>query len=213
MEIYFVRHGATRANKRHVYQSPAEPLSDAGSRDVAKLVRTVAELQPTHLYSSDYTRARQTADYLSYATNLEVQWQPVMRELGYPEALLGHAHASFATLRYGWQWYFNNVSLATQHGAESRQDFIARVQAARTFLESHAPTDRIVVVSHSFFINAFVEHMCRTAPEPWWRAVPRALNVFLTDNTGLTHMQYESAPTNACGWKLISFDSIKHLGA
>jgi broad specificity phosphatase PhoE len=213
MDIYFVRHGETYANARHRYQPPQEPLSDKGVRDVAKLVRTVQELQPTHLYTSTYARARETASYLSYATELEAVWHEHVHELEYPDYMIGKRHFSLLTIVYGLSWFVGLPFIARMRGAESRHDFFVRIKTAQGFLAANHEEDAVVVVvSHSFFINGFLMHLCRDTPTKLWQAMPYSLRVLKTKNTGITHVRYNSsAAENTCAWEVVSYDQGMHL--
>lgn len=211
MDIYFVRHAETAANARKRFQAPNEPITDKGSRDVAKLVHIIERLEPTHLYTSPYKRARQTADYLSYATSKEARWLELVHELEYPEYMLGKRHYSLATAWYGLRWFFNAKSVTVGVVAETRTHFFTRLMATRTFFANHhALEDKIVVVSHSFFINGFVMHLCKNRPMRLWETIPHAFRVLRAKNTGVTHVRYTSENGNG-RWQLISLDEGTHL--
>ncbi len=213
MDIYFVRHGETAANAARRYQPPTEVLSDKGVRDVAKLVRTVQEISPTHLYTSTYARARETARYLGYATELEPEWHEHVHEVSYPDIMLGRRHYSLATCFFGLAWFLNIPWLKRLAGVETRHDFFTRIKMTQQFFEeNHDDADVILVVSHSFFINSFVMHLCREHPMQLWHVVPHVFRVLRSKNTGLTHIRYSPTNTkNVCSWELISFDQGTHL--
>lgn len=212
MDLYFVRHGATHANLAKRHQAPNEPLSDTGTRDVAKLVRTIQELEPTHLYTSHFTRARQTAHYLSYATGLEAEWIEDVSEIRYPEYMHGKRRHSLSTLWYGIQWFQNAEHLEADPVAESRREFFARVKRAQAFFAAqHTEGDRVVVVSHSFFINAFIVHLCRDEPLAFWRAAPYLKRILMTRNTGITHVRHLPNADVSCGWQLVCHNNTEHL--
>lgn len=211
MDVYFVRHGETVPNAAHRYQKPNELLSDSGSRDVAKLVHHIAALKPTHLYTSHFQRARQTADYLSYATDLQTERVDYLHELYRPEYLYGRSHFGLSSAWYILGWFFGFLENPDDSRVETRREFSERILQARTVLEGHDKDVKIVAVSHSVFINFFVAHACQNKPLSFWQAIPRLLKIFRTENTGVTHMRYNPAEDGVCGWQLVSYNGASHL--
>jgi len=212
MDLYIVRHGQTKANTRHIYQRPNEPITREGSAEIARLVRTVTELQPTHLYTSHFARARQTAHYLSYATELEAQWLPLVSELYPPEHLFGKRHYGLTSLVYLLRWFFHALKKGVEEKAETRAEFTKRLFDAREFFEAHEDADRIVVVTHSVFANFFVAHLCTNRELSVWRAVPLFLKIVWYENAGITHVEYQrSDDARRCGWRMRSFNQHQHL--
>lgn len=80
MSILIVRHGETNSNARRIIQTPDIPLSNRGNDQAQSLARRVGELGVTRIISSDYLRTQQTAEHVASATNLEVQYTPLLRE-------------------------------------------------------------------------------------------------------------------------------------
>ena len=213
MQIYFVRHGQTAANAAKRYQGETEPLTRTGSSEVAQLVKTIELIKPTHLYTSPLTRARQTADFLSYATGLEASWLECVKELTYPAYMHGRRHYSLMTAIYGLRWFFDSSYVDLLPDAENRHELFARIkEAQRYFIDNHGPEDRVVVVSHSFYISGVVMHLCRDTPMKLHHALPHALRVLRYKNSGVTHVSYDhNAPEGTCAWSLNSFADDTHL--
>lgn len=212
MDLYLIRHGETNANARRIYQEPNEPLSGAGAAEVAQLVRSVRELNPTHLYTSYFDRARYTAHYFSYATGLEAQWLPFAHELYRPEDLYGAPLFSVDSAKYVLSWFFGTLKPKPDSRVETRDQFLARIAEARTFFEGHDADARIVLVTHSIFINFFVGQMCREDMPGLVRAGGRLINIFRLENTGITHVRYEpNSNKKTCPWQLVSFNAHEHL--
>lgn len=80
MSILIVRHGETDSNARRIIQTPDIPLSNRGNDQAQSLAQRVSELGVTRIISSDYLRTKQTAEHVASAANLEVEYNPLLRE-------------------------------------------------------------------------------------------------------------------------------------
>lgn len=80
MSILIVRHGETDSNARRIIQTPDIPLSAKGNDQARSLAQRVKTLGVTRIISSDYLRTQQTADHVASATNLPVEYNPLLRE-------------------------------------------------------------------------------------------------------------------------------------
>ena len=213
MDLYLVRHGATAANERHVYQPPTEPISAIGAAEVTRLVRHIQELTPTHIYTSEFKRARETAHYFGYATGLEPEWLPDLHEIRAPEQMFGRSHYGLASFQYQLRWFFGLYTPAPGSKAETKEAFVHRVLRTRAHFEAHhAPEDRVVAVTHSIFINFFVAHLCQDAHISLFQAVPLLLKIFAYENSGITHLRYDhNEAREACRWQVVSYNDHAHL--
>jgi probable phosphoglycerate mutase len=80
MSILIVRHGETDSNARRIIQTPDIPLSVKGNDQAESLAQRLKALGVTRIISSDYLRTRQTAEHVASATNLQVEFNPLLRE-------------------------------------------------------------------------------------------------------------------------------------
>ena len=62
MAIYLIRHGQTPSNAARVMQYPDTPLSESGVLQAQRLGERLREVGIRHILSSDYARARATAE-------------------------------------------------------------------------------------------------------------------------------------------------------
>jgi probable phosphoglycerate mutase len=75
------RHGQTAFNAERRFQGQLDiPLNDLGRDQAARAARHLAALRPVAIYSSDLSRASQTADALARLTGLSVKLDPDLRE-------------------------------------------------------------------------------------------------------------------------------------
>jgi len=76
------RHGRTAWNATGRYQGQADiPLDDLGRRQAAAAAEVIKELKPAAIFSSDLSRAAQTARALADVTGLEVSFDQRLREI------------------------------------------------------------------------------------------------------------------------------------
>lgn len=76
------RHGRTSWNATGRYQGQADiPLDDLGRRQAAAAAQVIKELKPSAIFSSDLSRAAETARALADVTGLEVTFDQRLREI------------------------------------------------------------------------------------------------------------------------------------
>ena len=80
MAIFLIRHGETLGNASRVVQRPDNPLSPRGVAQAERLARRLASEGIAHIVSSDYARARSTAEPLQAITAAPLSFEPLLRE-------------------------------------------------------------------------------------------------------------------------------------
>lgn len=82
MKLYFVRHGESEANTRHVISNRESPfgLTALGKRQAAELAESLKSIPLTSIFSSPILRARETAEILSQKFQLPIQITEALRE-------------------------------------------------------------------------------------------------------------------------------------
>jgi len=154
-EIWFLRHGQTDWNVAHRFQGQFDtPLNANGFAQARTLAETLAGHDFAALYSSNITRARQTAEIISAQLGLPIQIEPLLRELsqGHWENLTLEEVA----LRYPDEMraVIRDPAGTHAHGGESYYDIAARVTAAADAMVAAHPGQRILAVSHAVAIAA-----------------------------------------------------------
>lgn len=97
--LVLLRHGRTTWNAAKRIQGQLDPeLDDAGLAQAAEVAPEIAKLAPVALWSSDLTRARQTAEHVAEATGLEPTYDARLREtmLGERQGLTHEEYAARA---------------------------------------------------------------------------------------------------------------------
>lgn len=203
MDIYLVRHGQTDGNVAHRHQHPDTKLNDVGKAQAALVALKLKELKPTHLITSTQMRAVETARIIGATCGLVPETYPPFEELHRPQFHVGTRLVGPITLWYMVRWFFGDTS-ASMHDGETYAAFLGRLRAARQQLETLPPTARVVVVSHSVFINFFVAHLCHPKPMSFMRAGITFAKILLLKNSSVTHVRYtKTAAKKGCGWRVI----------
>jgi broad specificity phosphatase PhoE len=152
-EIWFVRHGQTDWNVAHRFQGQIyTPLNATGFNQAHALAETLAGQNFAALYSSDITRARQTAEVISAKLGLPIQIETRLREIG-------QGHWEDLTLEEVAMRFPDEMAAAIRdpagthaHGGESYYDVAARVTSAADVMSAAYPGQRILAVSHAVAI-------------------------------------------------------------
>jgi probable phosphoglycerate mutase len=141
MSILLIRHGETASNAARVVQTPDTPLSLRGLEQARRLGRRLAREGVERILSSDYARARMTADAVRDATGAPLDVEPLLRERNFGD-LRGRAYADigFDIFAEGYQ----------PPNGESWESFHARVARAWSAMQRAAleAEGRIAVVTH-----------------------------------------------------------------
>lgn len=90
--IIVVRHGETAGNAARVLQHPDTPLSTLGAEQARRVARRLAGGRVEAIVSSDYARARATAEAVAQACGVALELDPELRERSFG-ALRGRAYA------------------------------------------------------------------------------------------------------------------------
>ncbi len=190
MDIYFVRHGQTDGNLAGRHQHPDISLNETGKLQVAKVAKLFKTVKPTHLITSTNKRALETAMVIGRECDLIPETYPNFEEMRRPEFLIGKRFFEWEALKYIWGWLFG-VTTSSMHDGESYPDFLRRILAAKKQLTALPSNSRVVIVSHTAFINFFLEHMKREAPMGVIRATIRFLAILRLKNTAVTKVVFQ----------------------
>lgn len=156
--MYFIRHGQTTFNEAldrtgRDPQIPDAPLTDYGRQQAVKAARRFDQKIDLVL-ASPYTRALETATLVAGVFDVPVLVEPLVGEYrqyscdyGSPVCDLEQAwpHLDFAKVDKGAWWL---------PWPEPRQSLAQRVRAFRDEWGWRDNADKIMVVSHWYFINA-----------------------------------------------------------
>lgn len=206
MHVYFVRHGETDLNVRHLLQSPSVPLNVHGydeARTVGEYLRVV---NAGRLVTSSQERALQTARTIGSIIGLTPQPMSMFREIDRPTALIAVSIFNIRTLWYLTLSVLHRNNLKWRYkDAENFGDIYRRVHAAFTYIESLAEEHKpIIIVSHSVFINLMITYMCHDRILTLRDIVKTLLHINELKNCDVIHAEYVGpAFGNTCAWELV----------
>jgi broad specificity phosphatase PhoE len=154
-QLILVRHGETEHNVAGIAQGWNDSaLSVRGRDQVTRLAGRLPSMAPDALFSSPLGRARATAEIISAATGLEIQFLDDLREMSYG----GWEGKSFVDVRRDdretYLKWVADADVASPQG-ESHNDVLRRLQnALRTIVEARDNhPSRPIVVSHGTAIR------------------------------------------------------------
>jgi probable phosphoglycerate mutase len=191
LKIFLIRHGETIGNASRVVQHPADPLSPRGVAQAERLARRLAREGVARIVSSDYARARTTAECLRRETGAPLSFEPLLQERSFGD-LRGTPYAQIDFDMFGTDYEPLN--------GESWPVFHARVDRAwvRVQQQLAATTDgHLAVVTHGLVCRSLAaRHLTlpdgAVVPERW-------------ENTSLTVIE-PPAP-----WRVGLLNCIAHL--
>ena len=168
--IILWRHGRTEWNVVDRFQGQADiPIDAVGHAQATRAAEVLAAYRPLGLYSSDLSRAYQTAEVLAERTELEIVTDKRLREIqvGSWEGLLGEEIRSADPDLARRLWAGEDVRRSPT--GESPSEVAERmVEALMDIAESAADDSTVVVVTHGLSGRVGA---CRFVglPFPQWR--------------------------------------------
>jgi broad specificity phosphatase PhoE len=203
-DIYFIRHGQTVKNTKHVHQHYDEPLSEVGKKQAREVAEFVKTLDIDELVTSPFARARQTAAIISEVVNVPYTIDVSVHETIRPLYLYGKPHRSLATIRYIWNLFVHRSDdSCNDDGAENMFAVRNRVHDVKDMI-MEMPEQHIGIVSHAVFIDMFVHLVCAERSLSFWKFIHLLIFVKKMPNTSIIHIQYRpSASAGVCQWQFV----------
>lgn len=163
-QFCLVRHGQTDWNLEGRYQGQSDvPLNQHGLAQAVSLAERLAGEVFSAVYSSDLTRARQTAEPIARVLGLSIQIEPRLREINQGEwegVLVDDIKARYAEL---WSQRTVDPANVRPPGGETVAEVARRVFAALDDIARLFPTERLLIVSHGLSIATAI---CRDKDIP-----------------------------------------------
>lgn len=187
--IVLVRHGETTWNRATRIQGHTDiPLSNLGVAQAERLAQALADEPLDAVYSSDLSRARQTAEALARMKGLCVQLDPGLRErafgrfegLSWEEIAQNHPEESA-------RWRRREPDFQVG-GGESLATFSARCLAAAQRAVAAHPGQNIALVAHGGVLDCLYRAATRTTLETprSWQLGNATINRLLATSEGFT---------------------------
>jgi len=158
ISLYVVRHGQCESGPPGFLQGQTDsPLTEIGMRQAQAIGRRLANERICAVYSSDLSRARDTAAAIASRHDLPVRTTPLVRECclgvaqGLTEAQFAERHPRECRL-----WRENPIENRPP-GAEGFEEVIARCgRFLETVLDQHADGTSVVMVGHVGSVNGTI---------------------------------------------------------
>jgi probable phosphoglycerate mutase len=157
MQILLARHGETDSNAARVVQLPDAPLSARGLAQATRLAERLAVLGVAAIVSSDYARARMTAERVREATGAPLEILPGLRERNLGD-LRGRAYAEFDFDIFAPDY--------APPGGESWEEFHQRVAEAWIEVAKRAAAcpGNLAVISHGLVCRSVIGRLAALGP-------------------------------------------------
>jgi len=172
MQLILIRHGQTQWNASKKYQGHTDiPLNDTGRQQARRLAEYLRQVETIEaVYSSDLLRARETAEMVGQAFNLQPLIDQRLREFCFGKWEGLTFNQVYSTYRAEFEQWFNNLEEFCVPGGESFSDVANRsLEAIADIKKRHTGT--VVVVTHGGVIKAVLSRIQPNA-DPWQDTVP-----------------------------------------
>lgn len=199
-DIYLIRHGETDWNRAARMQGHADvALNDLGREQAYQVARAMASYQLDAIYSSDLSRAFDTAQAIAAQhPSLSVQVSSLWRERDYgqfqgmtlPEVEAIDPHAA-------QQWRARVADFAPD-GGENLLQFQARIAAQLQSVAAQHAGQQIAIICHGGVLD-MVWRIAHALPVD----TPRA---WALPNTGINHLRWANSV-----WQVLDWGNTAHL--
>lgn len=201
MKLFLARHGTTLANREKRFQGLLDfPLSIEGRREAFCLAQRLAPLALDGIYSSDLSRAGETARIIARKNKALLRFTPLLRESCWG-VIEGLTRAEIA-VRYPYliqNWRAGKTPFIP--GAESKRRLRGRCRLLLRRLKGcYASNASLLLVSHGRFINALIAAVLGWPVRCRWPFVSRPAALSLLQQ-----------PVPGGRWDLLFFNDCRHL--
>lgn len=205
--FYFVRHGETLLNAKHVRQGEDGALSERG-RDQADLVgRYLKRFPITRIISSTYPRAKETAAIINEHLNVSVAYSPLLAERRNPTEIIGKSTHDPEVMRIVDQmdlaYHEDDYRFSDE---ENFADLKRRAESCLEFLELHGGRETAVITHHVLLKMIVADLLYRDRLHAGDFVKLAFFNV--SDNAGITVCEFHPwkmfSPTR--GWEVVSYN-------
>jgi broad specificity phosphatase PhoE len=198
-EVVAVRHGLTDANLGGILQGQYDSqLDSVGIRQAELLATRLLNEQFSVIYSSDLSRARDTAGIIAELLKMPVISDPAWREwhLGDLEnTSYIDTRRLYPQLMDAFKYDADDIPIPSD---ESKKNFYARIGAALEAVAARHPRQRILIVTHGGALQAMLKHIMGAGNA--WNFLPRS------SNTGYSKfVRLEKV------WQLCCWNDVSHL--
>lgn len=206
--LYLIRHGEAYSNVEAVIGGMRgdRGLTERGIAQAEALGRRLSagEIAADVLYASTLPRARMTAQYVSEALKLPINWDDELHELRPGDA--DGMSVEAARERFpSFERFMLEPFAPIAPGGESWGSFQARTSAALERLILRHQDQTIVLVAHGGTIEMSFLYLLELAPQA------RLRSAFHVRNTAITHWRHAESFGGRREWQLVAHNDHRHL--
>jgi alpha-ribazole phosphatase len=186
--LILVRHGETEWNKSLRYQGQSDvPLSEYGIEQAARVSDRLAGEEIDAIYSSDLSRARETAEIIaSRHGRVEICQSPLLREMNFGEAegmIFDEIKERYPEIAGEFQaWRTRSPEVRAPNG-ESIAQLVARVARFAEKLKEHKPEETVLVVAHGGSLQVLICLLLGIGLEHWFQVRLSNASVTIMDTS------------------------------
>jgi broad specificity phosphatase PhoE len=157
--LLLARHGETDWNRELRIQGSSDiALNELGRQQARALAEELADVPLDAIYSSDLSRARETAEAVAATHRLEIRFDPRLRE---------RAFGSWEGLT---REEIDALPEGSEHDGENDEQIRSRVlEAVQAIADAH-PGKQVLIVAHGGALNALWHHALGVHVERWGNA-------------------------------------------
>ena len=205
--FYFVRHGETILNAKHIRQSAEGGLSENGRAQAERAGTYLAQFPITRIVASPYERTRETAAIINTHLHVPIQYSKLLTERRNPSEIIGKSGLDPEIERIVDEMdkaYHDDTYRFSDE--ENFTDLRDRARRALAML-SHQGAHDICVVTHSIFLKMLIAYLLYR--KKLHAADYTKLAFFNTaDNAGITICEFHPWRIFSAtrGWEIIAFN-------
>lgn len=150
MKLYLTRHGQTDWNTAGRYQGQSDtPLNETGLRQAEQIAKRLSKETIHAIYSSDLSRAANTAQSIADFHALEIKKDSRWRELSFGDwEGMTYQEMSASSPELFEAWMKDPLTISTPNG-ETLAQLAKRVKAAFNEIKREHKDQTVLVVAHS----------------------------------------------------------------
>jgi len=205
--FYFVRHGETILNEQHIRQGEDGELSGNGKRQGEKVGVYLKRFSIDRIISSDYPRARETAEIINKNLKVQIIYSPLLAERRNPKEIIGKSTRDPDVERIVDQ--MDNAYHEDDYRFSDEENFMDLKKRARKCLNllARQGAQETAVITHHVFLKILVAYLLYR--ERLHAADFAKLAFFnVSDNAGITICEFHPWKifSTTLGWEVVSYN-------
>ncbi len=214
--IYLVRHGESTTNASGVFHGADAELTRKGREQAHQVAKRFVHIPIEVILSSEYIRARDTAQIISETLHKKMEILPELHERRMPSFMLGRTKEDplrSAYMKHYRESLIANVRDFRHSDEETFEDLLERARAVKKHIEARRE-EHILAVTHGTYLR-FLHAYFIFGEELTPREFSAILFSHTSLNTGITIYQVHadaSDRSQRSDWKLKTWMDVAHLG-